>query len=151
LDVLARCDRRRFGGSDTSRGRSHSVTRKVSHNREHRLKRLDVPILDLLGHCQESLLNVGSILRRGLKEGDVQLISEFLSDPVSVAPYTRHATSTNLCNAVLNDLLVSQIGFVANKELIHAFGGITVNLLEPLLDVGEGVCNGKLGEMNASW
>ena len=103
------------------------------------MKILDVPILDLLGHCQESLLNVCGVLRRGLKEWDVQLISKFLRDPVSVTPDTRHAASTNLSNAVFNDLLVGQVGFVPNEELIYAFGGITVNLLEPLLDVGEGV------------
>ena len=100
---------------------------------------LDVPILDLLGHCQESLLNVCSVLRRGLEEWDVQLIGEFLRDPVSVAPNTQRAGFTHLCNAIFDDLLAGQIGFVPNEELIHAFGGITVNLLEPLLDVGEGV------------
>ena len=102
---------------------------------------MDVPILDLLGHRQESLLNVGSILCRGLEEGDVQLIREFLKDPASVVVSTRYATSTNLCNAVLNDLLTGQVGFVANEQLINAFGGITINLLEPLFNVGEGVCN----------
>lgn len=38
------------------------------------------PVLDLLGHRQESLLNVGGVLRRGLKEGNAQLVSEFLWD-----------------------------------------------------------------------
>ena len=52
--------------------------------------------------------------------------------------------STYLCNAVFDDLLAGQIRFVANEELIHAFGGITINLLEPLLDVGEGVWNEEL-------
>ena len=59
---------------------------------------------------------------------------------MSLALHIGYATSTNLRNAVLNNLLVSQIGFVANKELVYAFGGITVNLLEPLLHVGESVC-----------
>ena len=48
--------------------------------------------------------------------------------------------ATNLCNAVLNDLLIGQVGLVADKELVNAFGSITINLLEPLLDVGEGIC-----------
>jgi len=109
------------------------------------LKGLDAPILDLLGHCQESLLNVCSVLRRGLKEWDVQLISEFLRDPVSVAPNAQYTAPTNLCNAILNDLLAGQIGLVPNEKFIHAFGGITVDLLEPLLDVGEGVWDEKLG------
>jgi len=106
LNILAGGDRRRFGRSDTSRGSPHSI-------------------LDLFGHCQERLLNVGSVLRRSLEEGDAQLIGKFLR------------------NAVLDDLLTGQVGLVADEELINAFGGITINLLEPLLDVGEGfaVCN----------
>lgn len=39
---------------------------------------LDVPILNLLRHRQESLFNVGRVLGRSLKEWDVQLIREFL-------------------------------------------------------------------------
>ena len=41
-------------------------------------KRSDAPILDLLGHGQERLLDIGRTLRGGLKEGDIQLIGEFL-------------------------------------------------------------------------
>jgi len=143
LDVLARGDRRGFGISDTSRGGSHSVTRKVSHIRVKVLGGLDVPILDLLGHCQESLLNVGSVLRRSLEEGNVQLISEFLNDQTSITANTRYATSTNLRNAVLDDLLAGEVGLVANEELIHAFRGVTINFLEPLFHVGESVCKGE--------
>ena len=102
---------------------------------------MDAPILDLLGHRQESLLNISSILGRGLEEGDVQLIREFLKDPASVAVKTRYATSTNLCNAVLDNLLTGQVGLVANEKLINAFRGITINLLEPLLNVGESIYN----------
>jgi len=102
---------------------------------------LNVPIFDLLGHRQECLLNVSSILCRGLEEGDVQLIREFLKDPASVVVNPQCAPSTNLCNTVLDDLLTGQVGFVANEELINPFRGITINLLEPLLNVGEGVCN----------
>lgn len=40
--------------------------------------RIDVPVLDLLRHSQESLLDVGSVLRRRLQEGDAELVSEFL-------------------------------------------------------------------------
>lgn len=100
-----------------------------------------IPILDLFGHCQESLLNVGSILGRGLKERDVQLIGKFLRDPTSVSVNSGNAVSTDLCNTVFNDFLARQIGFVANEELINSFGGIAVDLLEPLLHVGESVCS----------
>jgi hypothetical protein len=34
LDILAGSDRRRFGSSDTSRGRSHSDMEKVKYNRK---------------------------------------------------------------------------------------------------------------------
>lgn len=109
--------------------------------RNRSLKRLGPPILDLLSHRQESLLNVGGVLCRGLEEGNVQLISEFLYDPdMSLGLHIGCVTFTNLCNAVLDNLLASQIGFVANEELVYAFRGITINLLEPLLHVGESVC-----------
>ena len=45
-----------------------------------------------------------------------------------------------LCDTILNNLLARQIGFIANEELVDALRGISVNLLEPLLDVREGIC-----------
>jgi hypothetical protein len=45
-----------------------------------------------------------------------------------------------LGDRVLDNLLIREIGFVANKELVHALGRITVNLLQPLLDVRKGIC-----------
>ena len=36
---------------------------------------------------------------------------------------------------LLDNLLDGQTGLVTNEELIHAFGGITVDLLGPLPDV----------------
>ena len=47
---------------------------------------------------------------------------------------------THLRHAVLYDLLAGQIGLVADKELVDALGGVTVDLLQPLLDVRESVC-----------
>lgn len=46
---------------------------------------------------------------------------------------------TYLGNGVLDDLLVRHIALVADKELVDALGGVTVNLLQPLLDVVESV------------
>ena len=80
MDVLTRSDHRGFRGSDTSR-RSHSVMQKVSYSLKQELGELSAPILDLLGHGQESLFYISSVLGRGLEEGNVQLISEFLWDP----------------------------------------------------------------------
>ena len=36
------------------------------------------PVLDLLSHRQERLLNVRRVLRRCLKEGNAELVCEFL-------------------------------------------------------------------------
>ena len=44
-----------------------------------------------------------------------------------------------LGNRVLNHLLVRHIALVANKQLVHALSGISVNLLKPLLYIVEGV------------
>lgn len=41
-------------------------------------RRIHVPVLDLLRHCQERLLDIRGVLRRGLEEGDVKLVREFL-------------------------------------------------------------------------
>ena len=81
LHGLTWCDCRRFRGPWRCRGGSHSVswcqgngTLVLTHN---------IPVFDLLGHCQESLFDIGSILSWSLQEGDRQLVREFLS-PVFV-------------------------------------------------------------------
>lgn len=50
----------------------------------------------------------------------------------------------DLCDSVVNDLLVSHIALVADEQLVDALGGISVNLLEPLLHVIEGVHIGDI-------
>lgn len=52
--------------------------------------------------------------------------------------------SSYLCNGVLDDLLVRHIALVAYEELVDALGGISVDLLEPLLDVVEGIHVGDI-------
>ena len=47
--------------------------------------------------------------------------------------------STHLCHSVLNDLLVGHIGLVTHQQLVDALGGISVDLLQPLLHVVERV------------
>lgn len=44
-----------------------------------------------------------------------------------------------LGDCVLNNLLVGHIALVADEKLVDALGGVTVNLLKPLLHVVEGV------------
>ena len=47
---------------------------------------------------------------------------------------------TYLGDAVLNNLLASQIGLVSDEQLVHTLRCVSVNLLEPLLDIREGIC-----------
>ena len=49
-----------------------------------------------------------------------------------------------LGNSVLHDLLVFHIALVANKQLVDTLGGVSVNLLEPLLHIVEGVHVGDI-------
>lgn len=49
-----------------------------------------------------------------------------------------------LCHGVLDYLLVLHIALVADEQLVDALGGVTVNLLEPLLDIVERVHVGHI-------
>lgn len=49
-----------------------------------------------------------------------------------------------LGDCVLDDLLVSHIALVTDEELVDTLGGVTVNLLKPLLHVVEGVHIGDI-------
>lgn len=51
---------------------------------------------------------------------------------------------TYLGDCVLHDLLVRHIALVAHEELVDALGGVSVDLLEPLLDVVERVHVGDI-------
>lgn len=44
-----------------------------------------------------------------------------------------------LGRTVLYNLLASQVGLVANKQLVDTLGSVSVDLLEPLLDVRKSV------------
>lgn len=94
-------------------------------------------LLDLTSHGQESLLNVASVLRRGLQEWDTKAVGKFLfaSQIDSVVP--RLESGSHLRNRVLHDLLVRHIALVTDQQLVHALCGVAVNLLQPLLDVVE--------------
>jgi hypothetical protein len=51
---------------------------------------------------------------------------------------------TYLGDCVLHDLLVRHIALVAYEQLVDALGSISVDLLEPLLDIVEGVHVGDI-------
>lgn len=88
--------------------------------------RVDSPVLDLLGHGKESLLDVGGVLGRGLEEGDAELVGKGLG------------------GSVVDHLFGRQVRLVSDQELVDTLDGVAVNLLEPLLDVGEGVAVGNV-------
>ena len=97
-------------------------------------------LLDLAGHGQEGLLDVASVLGRGLEEGNAEGIGEFLTRSASCGGATRgYASSRYLGHCVLNHLLVGHIALVSHEELVNALGGVSVDLLQPLLDVVEAV------------
>jgi hypothetical protein len=52
--------------------------------------------------------------------------------------------SAHLCYRVLDDLLIRHIGLVAYQQLVDALGGVSVNLLQPLLHVVERVHVGDI-------
>lgn len=112
-------------------------------------------LLDLSGHGQESLLDVGSALGGSLEERNSEAVGKFLQEPFSQSTVMldyyprstertvifryREGGGTNLGDRVLHDLLVLHITLVANKELVDTLGSVAVDLLQPLLDVVEGV------------
>jgi hypothetical protein len=70
-----------------------------------------------------------------------------LQTPVAVvrccACYVK-SRSAHLCYRVLDNLLVRHIGLVADQQLVDALGGVSVNLLQPLLHVVERVHVGDI-------
>lgn len=56
------------GGSHSKKGLENDTTRKNKH----------IPVLDLLRHGQECLLDIGRVLSRSLKEGNRELVRELL-------------------------------------------------------------------------
>jgi hypothetical protein len=69
----------------------------------------NIPVFDLLSHCQEGLLDIGGILSGSLQERDGQLVREFLSTQLDRARETKLRSLTNLGNTVLHNLLACQI------------------------------------------
>jgi hypothetical protein len=53
-------------------------------------------------------------------------------------------SATDLGNCVLHNLLVRHIALVTDQQLVHTLGGVAIDLLEPLLDVVEGVHIGDI-------
>jgi hypothetical protein len=101
-------------------------------------------LLDLAGHGQEGLLDVGSALCGGLEEWNAEAVCEFLYQRLESSHGRGSPCTTYLCHGVLNNLLISHIGLVAYEQLVDALSGIAVDLLKPLLYVVERVHVGDI-------
>jgi len=82
--------------------------------------------LDLAGHGQESLLDVGGSLGRSLEEFNSERVGKFL------ALLRRDNT------------LARQIGLITYQELVDVFGSVSVNFVQPLLYIVEGFLVGDI-------
>ena len=86
--------------------------------------------LDLRSHGQESLFDVGRGLGGCFQKFDSERVREFLS----------------LFGG--NDALGGEIGLVTDEELVDVFGRVTVDFVQPLLDVVEGLLVGDVVDHN---
>lgn len=77
--------------------------------------------LDLTGHGKERLFNIGRRLGRSLEEFNAKRVSKLLS------LFRR------------NDTLGRQIGLVTNQQLVHILTGVSVDFMQPLFDIIEGL------------
>ena len=82
--------------------------------------------LNLAGHGQESLLDVGGSLGGGFEEFNAEGVGKFL--------------------ALLrrNNTLARQIGLITNEKLIDVLGCVSINLVQPLFDIAEGFLVGNI-------
>jgi len=85
---------------------------------------------DLLSHGQERLLHVRRILGRSFQHGHSNTLGKVLG------------------HIIIDHLLGRQIALVAHEEFVDPLAGIAINLLKPLLDVGEGVGVGYVVDDN---
>jgi hypothetical protein len=89
----------------------------------------NVPVFNLLGHCQEGLFNVGGILGWRLQEGNGELIREFLNKPSDKAKGRNHSILTDLSHTVFHNLLARQIWLITHKQFVNPLRCVTVDFL----------------------
>lgn len=54
--------------------------------------------------------------------------------------FVQTAIPADLGDGVINGLLGDQVGLVTDQKLVDALNGVTVDLLQPLLDIRVGIC-----------
>ena len=133
VKIVSQCLAASTGGS-----RLHTLTLADLNGRFVVDRRSAHSFLDLTSHRQESLLDIGSILGRGLEERNSQAVGKFLSY-VSDGEFPIATSPPYLCHGVFNHLLVRHITLVTDQQLIDTFRSVAIDFLEPLLDIVEGV------------
>jgi hypothetical protein len=88
--------------------------------------------LDLTGHGQESLLNIGGSLGGSFKELNSQRVGKFL------ALFGR------------DNALARQIGLVTNQQFVDVFCCVSIDFMKPLLDIVERFLVGNVINNNNS-
>lgn len=73
------------------------------------------------------------------KNGIPRLSANSWSQDVRYFHIMRHKSGANLRHSILNHLLIRYITLVTNEKLVDTFSGVTINLLQPLLNVIEGI------------
>ena len=82
---------------------------------------------------------LAEVSKKGIFSWSANSYEQTYSDHCVLGALLVQSKNAYLGHAVLDHLLASQIGFVAYKKLVDTLRGITVDFLEPLLDVGEGI------------
>lgn len=90
------------------------------------------PLLDLLGHGLERVLDIGGLLGRSLDERNSHAVSKLLGD------------------GSIHHLLIGHIALVSDEQLVDTLSGVAVNFLEPLLDVVERLLLSSIVDNNDS-
>lgn len=87
-------------------------------------------LFDGLCHFAESFLHIGRILGRSFQKHQIELVSKI----------------SRVLSADLS--LALQVAFVSNEQFVYIFTGITFDLLEPFLNVVEGLRVGDVVDYN---
>jgi hypothetical protein len=83
--------------------------------------------LDLSGHGEEGLFDVGGVLRRGFEERNADAVCELLYVVSLVLP--RIQCLLYLGNGILNRSLIGHVALVSDQKLVDTLGGVSIDLL----------------------
>jgi hypothetical protein len=82
------------------------------------------------------------------KKGMLSWSANSCEEGVSSGSSPSHFIEIYLCDIVLDNLLCRQVTLVTDEEFVDAFARISVNFLQPLLDIGKSVYRNVLLSVN---